>query len=467
MSEFSKTRRSFDRLRGLLLTGAIFNPPIRDSLHAACDRVPANAILMAVEAGGGKGEVENHVLVDGFEYTSSSAMPDLNFILALYSSPVRQPMVEVYPGLLEKLEVHKRDWRSRVRAFKIEQQAQKPIVTEGLPPLPPRNNLPIVGRLAIGSNKMPLSYRTHPVPLQDLAQYQANLVVEDTVLLQTILPPPLAFQTPERCAQTGPPIRVKPPDIHVDSEMLKELVDSLAKNGQVIIKNVAGPARQTMNTTLQINGLDHEWKSETTAGVPNENPVQVVTLRVYSRHNPFIDYQLAKGSSAGKTSALQDLIAQAVLDALTFRAGEVSIPAVSVEQVKPAVGKPLATVTNPFHLDMLRSSKAEYRPEELPQNAEALREDTRTDWNLDFDINELSKPIEQIMPEVIEMLKTTIKQYWTTRYELDRDKNPVLKISKTPEWKSQSTKPSKDSETKKKPPSRRRRYYGPRGRPVS
>lgn len=119
MSSVAKQRKSLDRARGYLVTGAIFNPAIAQVLAKAIDMVPAAAILMAVANGDGKGEApaEYQIVGEDFEYPNSEGIPTEEWVTRLYSNDTPNPAhwVSVFPTLHEKLLLARKPWRERLR----------------------------------------------------------------------------------------------------------------------------------------------------------------------------------------------------------------------------------------------------------------------------------------------------------------------------------------------------------------
>nr|WPV63088.1 MAG: RNA-dependent RNA polymerase [Jingmen rodent permutotetravirus 2] len=119
MSSVAKQRKSLDRARGYLVTGAIFNPAISQVLFKAIDMVPAAAVLMAVANGNGKGEApaEYQIVGEDFEYPNSEGIPNEEWVTRLYSDDTPNPAhwVSVFPTLHEKLVLARKPWRERLR----------------------------------------------------------------------------------------------------------------------------------------------------------------------------------------------------------------------------------------------------------------------------------------------------------------------------------------------------------------
>lgn len=86
MSKMAKMRRSFDRLRGLLVTGAVFNTKMRNVSYSAINSIDPIAIHMAVQAGEGKGERPDVKFSVGedFEYADSAMVPTMEWTADIY-----------------------------------------------------------------------------------------------------------------------------------------------------------------------------------------------------------------------------------------------------------------------------------------------------------------------------------------------------------------------------------------------
>lgn len=119
LSSVAKQRKSLDRARGYLVTGAIFNQAISQVLFKTIDMVPAAAVLMAVANGNGKGEApaEYQIVGEDFEYPNSEGIPNEEWVTRLYSNDAPNPAhwVSVFPTLQEKLQLARKPWKKRLR----------------------------------------------------------------------------------------------------------------------------------------------------------------------------------------------------------------------------------------------------------------------------------------------------------------------------------------------------------------
>lgn len=98
-------RTMFDRCRGLLITGAVFDERARGIIYDYIDSIPGLPIVMAVQAGGGSGErPEEALFLGGYAFQNSSGVPTLAGVASLYSKEATDHMMmEVYPGVARKL----------------------------------------------------------------------------------------------------------------------------------------------------------------------------------------------------------------------------------------------------------------------------------------------------------------------------------------------------------------------------
>ncbi|UHK03119.1 MAG: RNA-dependent RNA polymerase [Sanya permutotetra-like virus 3] len=94
-----KMRYLFDRLRGLLATGAVFDGHFRKVAASILSEMPGSAIVMEVQQGGGKGmrpELVSSVGLE-FEFSNSSGWPTLEWALNLYSPEDRKIEIDLTP----------------------------------------------------------------------------------------------------------------------------------------------------------------------------------------------------------------------------------------------------------------------------------------------------------------------------------------------------------------------------------
>lgn len=86
-SSTQKYRYLFDRLRGLLTTGGVFDDEFMRLCNSMLMHIPPSAIVMQVQVNNGKGENPELVKVcgDDFTYTDSSTFPTVDWALDLYS----------------------------------------------------------------------------------------------------------------------------------------------------------------------------------------------------------------------------------------------------------------------------------------------------------------------------------------------------------------------------------------------
>lgn len=90
VSDITRQRYLFDRLRGYLTTGGAFDEQFLKVCNTLLDFVPAGAICMAVHGGEGKGTKPElvHVIGEDFNYSSSMGWPTEEWVKNLYASDV-------------------------------------------------------------------------------------------------------------------------------------------------------------------------------------------------------------------------------------------------------------------------------------------------------------------------------------------------------------------------------------------
>lgn len=86
-SQQIKARYLFDRLRGLLTTGGVFDDDFRKLCNGILQNLPPSAIVMQVQINNGTGERPELVKVCGedFNFTDSASFPTLEWALNLYA----------------------------------------------------------------------------------------------------------------------------------------------------------------------------------------------------------------------------------------------------------------------------------------------------------------------------------------------------------------------------------------------
>lgn len=115
-------RLMFDRARGYILTGAFSNDAAREYCQGLINMVEPVAILMSVQADGGRGEKPEagHVCGEDFTWPTSDGVPSELWCRNLYLSADNQfpeheaPWEPVFPGLVEKI----MEWRKSRRLLK-------------------------------------------------------------------------------------------------------------------------------------------------------------------------------------------------------------------------------------------------------------------------------------------------------------------------------------------------------------
>lgn len=120
--ELGKNRTRFDRARGLLVTGAIFQEQIRSVINDIINNLPGEALAMRVIDGQGKGMVptDQHLVIGSeFCYPSSEGVPTLEWVVSLYAEEQQRGEWEyIYPQLQEELEEYKK-LRKRMGNFTL------------------------------------------------------------------------------------------------------------------------------------------------------------------------------------------------------------------------------------------------------------------------------------------------------------------------------------------------------------
>nr|WPV63081.1 MAG: RNA-dependent RNA polymerase [Jingmen rodent permutotetravirus 1] len=105
ISHLAAQRVLFDRCRGLLVTGAVFNAEARSIIHGVIDQIPGTPIVMGVVADGGRGEKPEEALFLGeFSFSNASGVPTLEGITRLYSRGGEGAgFEEIFPRAAERL----------------------------------------------------------------------------------------------------------------------------------------------------------------------------------------------------------------------------------------------------------------------------------------------------------------------------------------------------------------------------
>lgn len=101
-SQTTEGRYLFDRLRGYLTTGGVFNERFRKLCNTLLDFVPNSAICMAVQSAGGKGMKPELIKAVGeeFNYSSSLGWPTLEWVSNLYMEETyKDEALEKMPGV--------------------------------------------------------------------------------------------------------------------------------------------------------------------------------------------------------------------------------------------------------------------------------------------------------------------------------------------------------------------------------
>lgn len=98
-SRIAQHRYTFDRMRGLLTTGAVFNPKIRKLFASILRNLDPVAIVMMVQAGEGTGALPEfgNVVGSDFRYETSMGWPTLEWAVDLYSPPSEKVGLSMTP----------------------------------------------------------------------------------------------------------------------------------------------------------------------------------------------------------------------------------------------------------------------------------------------------------------------------------------------------------------------------------
>ncbi|APG76954.1 RdRp [Sanxia water strider virus 19] len=91
-SELTRERVRFDRLRGMIVTGAFSTPEALAIMYELIDEVNPVAIIMDVQSGDGKGVTPDAIalLNEDFQWPGSEGVPDWKWCMNLYLSPENQ-----------------------------------------------------------------------------------------------------------------------------------------------------------------------------------------------------------------------------------------------------------------------------------------------------------------------------------------------------------------------------------------
>nr|QJI53487.1 MAG: hypothetical protein [Riboviria sp.] len=94
------SRRRFDRMRGYLVTGAAFDPKIVAVINDVLNGITAEAVIMQVQAGDGKGEApQEGLLLPDYVYPASDVVPSRQNVVDIYNGAERSPWTELFPGV--------------------------------------------------------------------------------------------------------------------------------------------------------------------------------------------------------------------------------------------------------------------------------------------------------------------------------------------------------------------------------
>uniref|UniRef100_A0A069DXW6 Putative viral protein found on panstrongylus sialotranscriptome n=1 Tax=Panstrongylus megistus TaxID=65343 RepID=A0A069DXW6_9HEMI len=83
-SKTAELRTHFDRMRGYLVTGAIFSPRAHEYCYGEIDRLPSDVILMQTQSEG-LGEIQQ-IVGQEFEFPTSESIPNVKWVFDIYAS---------------------------------------------------------------------------------------------------------------------------------------------------------------------------------------------------------------------------------------------------------------------------------------------------------------------------------------------------------------------------------------------
>lgn len=407
LSHTSSQRRSFDRARGLLVTGAIFDPVMSECLLATIDMVPSMPIVMSVQAGGGTGEVlsENNILTQDLVYPSASGYPTLEWTLDLYAEhKEKTKMPEIFPTILKQL-----NWSQRVAGYKIMMRGAQPGLDIDTPVTPRAAVMP--GRdLSLSYRKALVRTAPPPVPprqkLQTEAEYLSSQVMTG-VLPVTHLKAVTVASNAVRTAHKGPVVDLF--SKNETDESVEQLLLSLV-TPRIFERAPNQNPLHYIHAFADNNDVRLEFDEETThhEGLSYNR----VFLRVTDPQNPFIDRTLARAKGNASRDFLRSLIATQVTSALERMRH-------ALKGRCPPPPQPPHTV-NPFTKRLNeRRSKGRVTIPHPPKKADELyNESPDFLWSESVALHQEGN-LMVIPPEKsdLEALKAQIKEKFTTHYE--------------------------------------------------
>nr|QKN89003.1 MAG: RNA-dependent RNA polymerase [Riboviria sp.] len=137
-SYLMRSRRWYDRVRGYMITGGFSNERIRLLLNGICNNLDPVAIVMGVQAMGGKGELpENSQCGEDFEWPDSAGYPSEMWCQNLYFSEDNQwegdHWISIFPTVEERLVDFRRSHKPMKPVMMVVEVAKKDPEKGGVP----------------------------------------------------------------------------------------------------------------------------------------------------------------------------------------------------------------------------------------------------------------------------------------------------------------------------------------------
>lgn len=431
MSDFSKARRSFDRARGLLVTGAVYSDRVRRALYATIDQIPGAAVILQVDTGEGGGEVvtENAVLTEGLIYPSSSGVPSEEWISELYSSgPNSLSMDLVYPTLDAICKTKKRHWKERIAGFRLKEDGNRVIVdlTDPIHPERPRLEVevPLAERERYRAPKKPV-----PLPrknLQNVAEYLMP-PIERGEMIVTGPSNPSNYKI-----ESGGPLNIikgEPAEFEGNISAYIEEAFRVRPTTRENPKTVMPNAMQLANYVCQVNGLRMAFR------VHYEEPTQksVIHLTLKDEVSGLTSDDLWMRAYNVPQKQLKEALAMRFVGVWNYF---MTVNKTNLRKINGVQTDQVVTLET-----MLKGFK-KYAP---PEHVLAKQHD---DWSTEVELEELAlkvmlKPLRECTKE--ELLRQIVKTY-KTEYE----KNRETKYEEQQKCK-QSTEQQRNQSTRKYP----------------
>lgn len=113
-----KSRKLYDRMRGLKITCGFSLPRIGEAIHNVVNELPPEIILMQTQIEGGARP--EHITLQDFNYPDSSGFPTTEFCLNLYGGFEKTGWLKLFPDMDETLEMMKNERRTFARRLRYE-----------------------------------------------------------------------------------------------------------------------------------------------------------------------------------------------------------------------------------------------------------------------------------------------------------------------------------------------------------